>query len=127
MHRIICRGIERQPIFEDDEDRDNFVKRLEGILPKTKTPCYAWSPIPNHFRILARTGGTPLSTAMRRLLTGYAVSFNGRHHRSEHLFQNRYKSILGRQNTYLQDPHPNLRGWVRAFSQMLEIAGSDIF
>ena len=38
---------------------------------------------------------------MRRLLTGYAVSFNRRHHRSGHLFQNRYKSILCQEDTYL--------------------------
>jgi DNA-binding transcriptional ArsR family regulator len=38
---------------------------------------------------------------MRRLLTGYAVSFNYRHRRSGHLFQNRYKSILCQQDPYL--------------------------
>ena len=31
---------------------------------------------------------------MQRLLTGYAVVFNLRHHRSGHLFQNRFKSII---------------------------------
>ncbi|MEA3429357.1 MAG: hypothetical protein U9Q84_09170 [Thermodesulfobacteriota bacterium] len=38
---------------------------------------------------------------MRWLLTGYAVSFNLRHHRHEHLFQNRYKSILCQKDPYL--------------------------
>ena len=38
---------------------------------------------------------------MRRLLTGYAVSFNRRYKRSGHLFQNRYKSILCQEDTYL--------------------------
>ena len=38
---------------------------------------------------------------MRRLLTGYAVSFNHRHRRSGHLFQNRYKSILCQEDPYL--------------------------
>jgi hypothetical protein len=38
---------------------------------------------------------------MRRLLTGYAVSFNRRHRRSGHLFQNRYKSILCEEDPYL--------------------------
>jgi hypothetical protein len=38
---------------------------------------------------------------MRRLLTGYAVSFNKRHKRSGHLFQNRYKSILCEEEPYL--------------------------
>jgi putative transposase len=38
---------------------------------------------------------------MRRLLTGYAVSYNRRHRRHGHLFQNRYKSILCQEDIYL--------------------------
>jgi hypothetical protein len=38
---------------------------------------------------------------MRRLLTGYAVTFNLRHRRSGHLFQNRYKSIVCDEEQYL--------------------------
>jgi hypothetical protein len=38
---------------------------------------------------------------MRRLLTGYAVTFNRRHRRHGHLFQNRYKSILCQEDRYL--------------------------
>ncbi len=38
---------------------------------------------------------------MRRLLTGYAIYFNRRHRRSGHLFQNRYKSILCQEDSYL--------------------------
>ena len=44
---------------------------------------------------------TPLSTVMRRLMTGYAVTFNIRHRRSGHLFQNRYKSVVCEEDTYL--------------------------
>ena len=38
---------------------------------------------------------------MRRLLTGYAVSFNQRHRWLGQLFQNRYKSILCEEEPYL--------------------------
>ncbi len=38
---------------------------------------------------------------MRRLLTGYAVSFNRRHKRVGHLFQNRFKSIIIEEGSYL--------------------------
>jgi hypothetical protein len=38
---------------------------------------------------------------MRRLLTGYALWFNKKHNRFGHLFQNRYKSILCQEETYL--------------------------
>jgi len=39
---------------------------------------------------------------MRRLLTGYAVSFNRRHRRHGQLFQNRYKSVICQEDAYLR-------------------------
>jgi len=101
LHHIIIRGIKRQRIFRDDHDQDNFVDRLGAIVTETQTFCFAWALIPNHAHILLRTGHTPLATVMRRLLTGYAVSFNRRHRRHGHLFQNRYKSILCQEDPYL--------------------------
>jgi hypothetical protein len=38
---------------------------------------------------------------MRRLLTGYAGTYNCRHRRHGYLFQNRYKSILCQEEPYL--------------------------
>jgi len=40
---------------------------------------------------------------MRRLITGYAVSFNRRHQRIGHLFQNRYKSIVCQEEIYFKE------------------------
>ena len=40
---------------------------------------------------------------MARLLTGYAASFNRRHKRSGHLFQNRYKSIICQEERYFKE------------------------
>ena len=101
LHHIIVRGIERRKIFEDDTDRINFLDRLGKVLSETHTKCFAWALIPNHFHLLLRTGGCPLSAVMRRLLTGHAMNFNRRHRRSGQLFQNRYKSILCQEDTYL--------------------------
>lgn len=101
LHHIIVRGIERRRIFSDDKDRDNFIERLGDIVTDTKTFCFGWALIPNHAHILLRTGQTPISTVMRRFLTGYAVSYNRRHRRHGHLFQNRYKSILCQEEPYL--------------------------
>lgn len=101
MHHIIVRGIDRQKLFNNDEDRNNFLSRLGVILTETKTDCYAWALIPNHFHLLLRTGNVSISKVMRRLLTGYAVWYNRRHGRYGHLFQNRYKSILCQEDAYL--------------------------
>ena len=76
LHHIIVRGINRRKIFFDDADRDAFLDRLGDILTDTKTPCFAWALMTNHLHLLLRTGTAPIATVMRRLLTGYTVSFN---------------------------------------------------
>ena len=101
LHHIICRGIERRKIFQDDTDRDSFLKRLGNILIETSTPCYAWALLPNHFHLLLKTAAVSIETIMRRLLTGYAVTYNRKHQRHGYLFQNRYKSILCQEDPYL--------------------------
>ncbi len=101
IHHLIIRGIERKRIFRDDLDRNNFLERLGNIFIESKTPCYAWSLLSNHVHLLVRTGEVPLATVMRRLLTGYAVTYNRRYQRHGQLFQNRYKSILCQEDSYL--------------------------
>lgn len=101
LHHIIFRGIERRNIFRDNKDRDSFIARLALVLSETGTPCYAWALIPNHVHLLLKTGATPVSTVMRRLLTSHAAYFNRRHRRHGKLFQNRYKSILCQEDAYL--------------------------
>lgn len=100
LHHIIVRGIERRAIVRDDTDRDRFCERLGKLLSESHTPCYAWALLSNHFHLLLRTGMVPIASFMGRLLTGYAVSFNKRHKRHGHLFQNRYTSILCEEDPY---------------------------
>jgi len=101
LQYVIVRGIEKSPIFHDDHDRQSFVDRFSCLLHETGTDCLAWSLIPNHFHLLLRPNQSSLASFMRRLLTGYAVSFNRRHQRVGHLFQNRYKSIVCQEDSYL--------------------------
>lgn len=101
IYHVISRGIEGGKIFRDNEDRDEFLRRLEIGLEKTGCQCIAWSLMPNHFHLLIRTGETALSDLMRSLLSGYAIYFNRRHHRHGYLYQNRYKSILCQEDVYL--------------------------
>lgn len=103
LHHVIARGIEKRDIFWDDHDRNNFLERLGAIVDESGTRCYAWALLPNHCHLLFKTGLSPIATVMRRLLTGYAVSFNRRHRRHGHLFQNRYKSILCQEEVYLKE------------------------
>jgi len=66
-----------------------------------KCSVYAWVLMDNHVHILFKSGKEGISTVMRKLLTWYALYFNRRHHRTGHLFENRYKSILCDEDNYL--------------------------
>lgn len=101
LHHVMVRGLERRKIFLTQVDREDLVERLAEMVPWSGARVYAWSLLPNHFHLLIRTGPVPLARLMRRVLTGYAISFNHRHHRAGHLFQNRYKSILVEEEPYL--------------------------
>jgi REP element-mobilizing transposase RayT len=100
LHHIMVRGIEGREIFTDRADMENFLDRLSAVVTDSQTACFAWALIPNHFHLLLRTGNAEISRVMQRLLTGYAVTFNRRHRRRGHLFQNRYKSVLCQEDTY---------------------------
>jgi putative transposase len=101
LQHVIVRGIEKRDIFNDDQDRQSFLRRFSKLLRETETDCLAWALLPNHVHLLLSPKRTKLAVLMRRLLTGYAVTFNLRHQRSGHLFHNRYKSIVCEEEPYL--------------------------
>jgi REP element-mobilizing transposase RayT len=99
----MLRGIEKRGIVTDDQDREEFVSRMGSAASATGTAIFAWALLPNHAHILLRSGPGGLPKFMMRLLTGYAIRFNRRHHRHGHLFQNRYKSIVCEEDAYFQE------------------------
>ena len=103
LHHVMGRGIERRRIFLTDEDRNDFLSRLGSLAEEDCLKVYAWVLLANHFHLLCKTGKIPLARSMRRLLTGYVVRFNRRHNRNGHLFQNRYKSIVCQEDSYLME------------------------
>ncbi|MDA8099615.1 MAG: transposase [Nitrospiraceae bacterium] len=97
----MVRGINKADIFSDDQDRRLFLDRLGLTVSAGDNAVYAWALMRNHVHILFRSGKSGISSTMRKLLTWYALYFNRRHRRTGHLFENRYKSILCDEDTYL--------------------------
>jgi REP element-mobilizing transposase RayT len=101
LHHIMVRGINKSTIFEDDQDRAQFLNRLGENVTEARATVYAWALMTNHAHILFKSGKQGISAVMRKQLTWYAQYFNRRHRRSGHLFENRYKSILCDEDNYL--------------------------
>jgi REP element-mobilizing transposase RayT len=103
LHHVIVRGIEKGPIVADDADRGAFVLRLGRLAVETQTAVYAWALMSNHAHLLLKSSRYGLPGFMRRLLTGHAITYNLRHQRNGHLFQNRYKSIVCEEDAYFRE------------------------
>jgi len=42
LHHVMIRGIERAPIFEDDQDRSDFIARAGSLAQETGTRILAY-------------------------------------------------------------------------------------
>ena len=97
----MVRGLDKTNIFRDDEDKARFLERLGLNIEEGACSVYAWVLMDNPVHVLFTSGKDGISTVMRKLLTWYAQYFNRKHVRTGHLFENRYKSILCDEDTYL--------------------------
>ncbi|MCM0081130.1 transposase [Geomonas sp. Red32] len=103
LQHVIVKAVPGQRLFEDDTDRDIFLRMLEPLLARTETQCLAWVLLPDHFHLLLRPTRQRLTTLMLPLLVGYARGFNKRHGRRGRLFRGRYKSVACEDNTVLKE------------------------
>lgn len=101
IYHVIGRGAGRQIIFEDDEDRNAFLRLLKSNLDKSSADLYAWCLMDNHYHLLVRARLEQLGVCMKLLGGAYALRFNARHDRTGHLFQDRFKSEPVNDDTYL--------------------------
>ena len=88
----MLRGINRQRIFEDDEDKNRFLEILKKTKEKDGFDLIAWCLMPNHVHLLIREHEVKLGTIFRRIGASYVYWYNGKYERTGHLFQDRFKS-----------------------------------
>lgn len=101
IYHIILRGINRQSIFEDDEDRGKLLQTLLHYKEKCEYRIYAYCFMGNHFHLLLKEGKEPLAQIMRRICGSYVYWYNHKYERIGNLFQDRFKSEPVETDTYL--------------------------
>ena len=92
IYHVMLRGVNRQVIFEDDEDRIYFMTVLRSCKERSGFTLHAFVLMPNHVHLLIEPKDEPLDLIFRRLGTRYAVWYNRKHRRVGHLFQDRFRS-----------------------------------
>ncbi len=93
IYHVMLRGVNRDPIFLDDEDRVRFLVALRTAKQVSACRVLAYCLMDNHVHLVLRTGTEPLGVVVKRLGVRYAAWFNRRYERVGHLFQDRFKSV----------------------------------
>jgi putative transposase len=94
IYHVMSRGDRREPIFQDDGDRELFLATLAECCAKTDWQVHALCLMPNHFHLVIETPKANLVAGMKWLLGTYTGRFNRRHKLVGHLFSGRYKSLI---------------------------------
>ena len=101
-HHIVGRGSRKDRIFYSDEDYERFLSLLWKYKNKFKAKLYAYCLMPNHIHLLLDTATKQLlSKTMHGISLSYAMYFNSKYKKCGHLWQNRYKNNLVRNDQYL--------------------------
>jgi putative transposase len=101
FYHVIVRGNQRQDIFIDEQDRIEFLNRVERYKQKTGYILYAYVLMTNHFHLLIETPKEAISKIMQLINFTYTQYFNKKYGKTGHLFQGRYKALLCDRNKYL--------------------------
>lgn len=102
IYHIYNRGNNKKEIFIKDKDYRFFLKRLKEKAKKFKFSIIAYCLMPNHFHlILKQNDSVAPSKLMSSIITSYSMVFNLRNKTVGHLFQDRYKQKIIRNEQYL--------------------------
>ena len=101
VYHLMMRGINRQLIFEDENDSERFLEVLSSYKETCGYELLGYCLMGNHVHILMRVGAEPLQTVMRRIAAKYVYWYNVKYERVGHLFQERFRSEPVEDDAYL--------------------------
>src|SRR4029078_1805225 len=90
FHHVVTRGNNRRSVSLDERDRMLFCLTAERVRKRYGWDVLAYVLMNNHYHPLLRIGERGLSHGMHHLNHSYAVTFNARHGRINHLFGKRF-------------------------------------
>jgi REP element-mobilizing transposase RayT len=102
IYHVMMRGVNRQAIFDDDEDCRRFMDILADLpfqhdddgrlLPIRTCVIYAWCLMMNHLHLLVMEKNWKIAEVIKSLASSYVYYYNKKNERIGHLFQERFKS-----------------------------------
>lgn len=91
-YHIVVKGNDRQIIFEEKADFQEYLHILELYKKECHFKLFAYCLMSNHVHLIIQTTDTPLDIIFRKINTRYASWFNTKYQRSGHVQDGRFHS-----------------------------------
>ena len=101
FYHVLVRGNQRQDVFFDNQDRQEYLERVKWYKGQLEFILYAYVLMANHVHLLIETPSISISKIMQRINLTYTQYFNKKYGKVGHLFQGRYKAFLCDRDEYL--------------------------
>ncbi len=101
IYHVVVRGVNRQDIFHDDDDRERYLLTLKRISEESNADIMGYCLMSNHVHLMIREGDSGISNIMKRMGASYAYWYNLKYGHAGHVFQGRFKSEAVEDNSYL--------------------------
>ena len=92
IYHVMLRGINRQRIFEDQEDYEKFLRLLKEYKAISGYKLFAYCLMGNHIHLLIKIEDEPIEQVFKRIGSRFVYWYNIKYQRNGHLFQDRFKS-----------------------------------
>src|SRR3954447_19054536 len=104
VYHVTTRGVDRRAIVLDDVDRRRWMTLRADAADPFELITYAFCLMSNHYHLVVEATLRQVSLAAHRLNGLYAQTFNRRHDRTGHLYEQRPAVRTIGDDAYLRDP-----------------------
>ncbi len=92
IYHVILRGVNKQDIFEENEDFNRLLQTLRKYQPVCGYKILAYCIMSNHVHLLIKTDQMDLAQIIQRISPSFVFWYNAKYQRVGSLFQSRFKS-----------------------------------
>ncbi len=103
-YHLIARGNQKQRIFMDEKDYQEYLGRVKIYKKKFDLRLYGYCLMPNHVHLVGQIEvAKNLSKFMHAITRSYTAYFNDKYAKVGHLWQGRFKNMVIVKDQYLVD------------------------
>ncbi|SKA99002.1 REP element-mobilizing transposase RayT [Caloramator quimbayensis] len=101
IYHVMVKSISEVALYQDEKDKIKYLDFVKKAQDQFEFRVYSYCLMDNHAHFIIDANGADISKIMHFVNYKYAMYFNKRHERHGHLFQDRFKSLIVKDDRYL--------------------------